>query len=59
MAGGNVWVGEYRDLSVVSCEDEKCPKIVGVDGGGTCVGQIRVVVGVVVPLLLSMSAGWG
>ena len=56
MVGGNIWVYVCCDLGVVGmCV--KCPKIVGDEGGGTCVGQIRVVVGVVVALLLSMSAG--
>ena len=36
-----------------------CPRIVGEDGGGTCVGQIKVVVDVVLVLLLSMTSCWG
>jgi len=35
-----------------------CPNIVGVDGGGTCMGQIIEVVDVVMALLLSVSSDW-
>ena len=36
-----------------------CPRIVGEDGGGTCVGQIMVVVGVALVSLLSVMSCWG